>query len=712
MDLVESRETNAIAERNLRRAYLEVLHAIAQASVKAAGLDNLLELVIGIFHDMLYPEDVGIAFLDEEIGAIRVHPTVYTRSGLKFPPLPVHRGVMGAVLRSGTALRIGDVQAYPDYICIDERIHSELCVPLAVRERLVGVINVESCRPDAFSEVDEVYLSAVSAELGIAIERVRLIESERNHRDELKALVSVSSIMRTAQNQVEMIPPLFNHIIDLYEAEGVAIALRSRRNFDMLIENACGKWQAATGLLIPLGMGIAEVVLNSKQTYFCENTRTDPNLYRADLFHKVECLLCLPLIAEDYVIGLVYIGRSRPFSAYDVQLGEAIADMAANGFNRARSNEETRYHLRRVNALRAIDQTILSSQDLRVTLDILVKDIIPQLEIDAANIMLYDAANDTLAVSATFGICPRYYNNLTLALGESHAGQVAQSRKMKLIPDLRESGEEMTDRLQEISQEFIGFAALPLVAKGEIKGVLQLFHRARLEPDPDWIDFLKALADQSAIAIYNAQLFEQQEKANLNLVLAYDDTIEGWSRALDLRDRETEGHSQRVTELTLKLAPRVGIPETELAQVRRGAQLHDIGKMGIPDNILLKPGPLSQGESEIMRRHPQYARDLLSPIEYLRPAIEIPYCHHEKWDGSGYPNGLKAEEIPLAARVFAVVDVWDALTSDRPYRPAWSEEVALEYIQQQSGRHFDPAVVEAFLKLSPEERKCLDSGAR
>ena len=188
----------------------------------------------------------------------------------------------------------------------------------------------------------------------------------------------------------------------------------------------------------------------------------------------------------------------------------------------------------------------------------------------------------------------------------------------------------------------------------------------------------------------------------MDLVLAYDATIEGWSRALDLRDRETEGHTQRVTELTIKLARMMTRNDEELVHIRRGALLHDIGKMGIPDNILLKPGPLTTEEWEVMRRHPFYAYELLAPIPFLRPALDIPYCHHEKWDGSGYPRGLKAEEIPLSARIFAVVDVWDALCSDRPYRQAWEPARAMLYIQEQSEHHFDPRVVASFLELKDE----------
>ena len=193
-------------------------------------------------------------------------------------------------------------------------------------------------------------------------------------------------------------------------------------------------------------------------------------------------------------------------------------------------------------------------------------------------------------------------------------------------------------------------------------------------------------------------------EANAQLLNAYEATIEGLSHALDLRDRETEGHSYRVTELTVKLAQALNMSEEEIMHIRRGALLHDMGKIGIPDSILHKPAKLTEEEWVMMRRHPQFAYEMLSTIEYLRPSLDIPYSHHEKWDGTGYPRGLKGEEIPMVARLFAVADVWDALTSDRPYRPAWTEEQALAYIREQSGKHFDPQVVDLFFEVIEEFR--------
>jgi putative nucleotidyltransferase with HDIG domain len=238
-----------------------------------------------------------------------------------------------------------------------------------------------------------------------------------------------------------------------------------------------------------------------------------------------------------------------------------------------------------------------------------------------------------------------------------------------------------------------------LIVKGEVKGVLEVYRHAKFTPTREWLDFLETLASQAALTIDNTQMFDNLQRANMELALAYEATIEGWSRALDLRDEEISGHTQRVTDLTLTLARMLGVKDSEIQHIRRGALLHDIGKMGIPDEILMKREELNEKEMEEMRKHPAIAYQLLFPIQYLRQSLDIPYCHHEKWDGTGYPRGLKGDHIPLPARIFAVADVWDSLLSPRPYRQAWSKQEALEYIKEQSGKHFDPHIVEVFLDL-------------
>jgi HD-GYP domain-containing protein (c-di-GMP phosphodiesterase class II) len=349
-------------------------------------------------------------------------------------------------------------------------------------------------------------------------------------------------------------------------------------------------------------------------------------------------------------------------------------------------------------ALRAIDLAISGSFDLRLSLNTLLEQVIKQLGIDAADILLLSPETQSLKYAYGRGFKTRRIDSTHLQLGECFAGRAALQREIIFVEDLTKAGESFlrTELLEE--EGFVFYCAVPLLAKGRIEGVLEIFNRSPLSPSYEWRDFLEALAGQAAIAIDNVSLFRELQQSSYELAMAYDATIAGWSHALDLRDRDTEGHTQRVTEDSLKLARRMNVQEEELTHMKRGALLHDIGKMGVPDKILHKPGPLTEVEWEVMRQHPQYAYDMLTPISYLRRALDIPYAHHEWWDGTGYPRGLSGERIPVAARIFAVVDVWDALTSTRPYRAAWSEQEALDYIQAGSGSHFDPRVVTAFLE--------------
>jgi HD-GYP domain-containing protein (c-di-GMP phosphodiesterase class II) len=286
----------------------------------------------------------------------------------------------------------------------------------------------------------------------------------------------------------------------------------------------------------------------------------------------------------------------------------------------------------------------------------------------------------------------------------SLASQIMLSQQELFIEKL--GAQIPPERANNIAKEgFVSYYGVPLQSKGLVRGVLETYFREPFIPNSDWRDFLRTLAGQATLAIDNTRLFENLQRSNQELMLAYDTTLEGWSKALELRDKETQGHTRRVTDLTIELARQMHIPEAQLTQIRRGVLVHDIGKMGVPDNILRKNGPLTEEEWVEMRRHPQYAFDLLHPIHYLRPALDIAYCHHEWWDGSGYPSGLKGHNIPLAARIFAVVDVWDALLSDRPYRTSWPRRKVIRYIQSLSGKQFDPEVVQVFLKMMQDKTK-------
>jgi HD-GYP domain-containing protein (c-di-GMP phosphodiesterase class II) len=407
------------------------------------------------------------------------------------------------------------------------------------------------------------------------------------------------------------------------------------------------------------------------------------------------------MIAGEQVIGVIGVESEVPeaFNELDERLLDTLAKITANAIHRNQLRRQTEHQLERLAALRAIDQAISSSFDLRITLDIFLKNAVTQLGADAALLLRADPAMNSLEYAAEYGFISPGVKRIRLSMSQEAAGRAALERRLIRIPDLRSGNHPAVHPQVAANEHFVTYHAVPLVVKGQVKGVLEVFQRSYAEPGGDWMDFLETLAGQAAIAIDNNQLFESLQRTNSELGIAYDETIEGWSKALDMRDHETEGHTQRVTLVTQQLGFAEGLTGLELVHLRRGALLHDIGKMGVPDNILLKPGELNEEEMGIMRQHPRLAYEMLAPVTYLRPALDIPYCHHEKWDGSGYPRGLKGEQIPLAARLFTVVDVWDALRSDRPYRRKWPNDRVLEYIHGQAGTRFDPRAVETFFQV-------------
>lgn len=392
-------------------------------------------------------------------------------------------------------------------------------------------------------------------------------------------------------------------------------------------------------------------------------------------------------------------GENRTFTEGELLLLKGMADQAALAIVNTKLFKDAQRRLENLQALRAIDIAITTNHDLQKTLDVLLAQITKQLQVDAAVILILDEEKQQLEFGTSLGFQSLMMHYKNLRVGDGMAGLAAQQKQIVHVHDISTNPQALFDVPLLVEEGFISYYAAPLISQGKVEGVLEIFHRTPLDTDKEWLDFLEALARQAAIAIDNTSLFLGLQSTNDELTRAYDSTIEGWSRALDLRDKETEGHTRRVTELTLDLAKEFGFNGDDLLHIRRGSLLHDIGKMGVPDRILLKETALEPDEWVQMKRHPVYALEMLQSIQYLHQALDIPHYHHERWDGSGYPHGLKGEAIPLAARIFAIVDVWDALISDRPYRAAWLPEKALAHIKAESGKHFDPHVVEMFTRL-------------
>jgi len=458
-----------------------------------------------------------------------------------------------------------------------------------------------------------------------------------------------------------------------------------------------------------------------------QSLETDPffkSMWRDErkILDEMAIELIIPLKSAGELLGLIMLGRKlsdQGYSNQDRNILFTLAQQTAVAVNNAQlyslaqrellqrreTEKRLQLQLRRLSALQDINIAITTNIDLQIPLYLLLEQVTDELKVDAADVLLLDEETQQLVFVAGQGFRTEALKYTKLDIGAGLAGRAAETAEMVRVKNLNQENTSLEQSPRFEEEGFVSYFGVPLISKGLVKGVLELFHRSPLDPNADWMDFLGTLTSETAIAVDNAQLFRDLEKSNMDLSVAYETTLEGWARTLELKDRETEGHSQRVVDLTMRLCKKLGVSDDDLEHVRRGALLHDIGKMGVPDSILLKPGALNDEEWKVMKMHPIFAKEMLLSIPFLKPATDIPYCHHEKWDGSGYPQGIKGEEIPLPARIFAIVDVWDTLRSERPYRPAWSDEKAIEEIKRCKGTHFDPVVVEAFLDLLNIEKR-------
>lgn len=530
----------------------------------------------------------------------------------------------------------------------------------------------------------------------------REITERKQRQRELEAIASVSAALRSVESLNELLNRLLDAALALLDVEAGNIWLydADSRRSRWAVERG---WIPTASLRLFSDKGIPGLVLRSGETVVVPEFLSDPRVSAENRPHFPEGVggACVPLRSAGNIVGgmFIYLRQPRLLTSGDVHVLNALAEIGGSAIHRMTLHEQTIRQLEQLSALRSIDIAISGSFDLHLSINTILNHVIRQLKIDAADVLLISYPDQSLKFEFGRGFRTPRIESTSLHLAEGLAGQAALERRTVFVEDLgKESVAFFRPELIK-AERFVSYFAIPLVAKGKVQGVLEIFNRSVLHPTPEWMDFLESLASQAAIAIDNLTLFQELQQSNFELARAYDATIEGWSHALDLRDRDTEGHTLRVTEMTLRLARSMEMRGEELIHIRRGALLHDIGKMGVPDEILHKPGPLNEQEWEVMRRHPQFAYQMLKPISFLSQALDIPYAHHERWDGSGYPRRLRGDSIPVAARIFAVVDVWDALTNDRPYRLAWPKGRTLRYLRERSGRDFDPHVVNAFLHL-------------
>ncbi|WP_158905269.1 HD domain-containing phosphohydrolase [Rectinema subterraneum] len=367
---------------------------------------------------------------------------------------------------------------------------------------------------------------------------------------------------------------------------------------------------------------------------------------------------------------------------------------------RLEAQENAREWMKRLSLLDVFREYFGSGRNFGAAISKVIRLIRETLRADS--ITLYISNNDgTFACRNYDGFRTDLIKGAIIQAGQKNVGLAAEERRIVAVDDLEQDSSYVQQFRELIAREqFVSQYCVPVILFNEVQAVLELFFRHPFKPDETWLAFAQAAAYQTGLALEFQSVIEELDGAYQELQSANESIIEGLSSALEFRDEETKGHTLRVTALFMSFASRFIQDENELKKLRIGSLLHDIGKIGIPDAILNKPSPLTPEERAVMQKHPLISKEILSRIPSLGDCVDIPLYHHEKYDGTGYPYGLKGEEIPLAARIFAVIDVYEALTSDRPYRKAWSKEKAIEYIRDNAGTHFDPEIALRFMELN------------
>ncbi|MBI5839103.1 MAG: GAF domain-containing protein [Chloroflexi bacterium] len=692
-----------------RRQDAENLRIAATAITSTLEPQQVLNTILVALQQVVFYDSAAIFQLEGEnarITAAKGFPETGTAINQVFP---ANNELFLTIKRSGQPLILENSQEdsrFEKWAAAD-RVRGWMGVPLIARGEVIGYITMDSFAPGAFNENDAALAQIFAHQAAAAIENVRLYTETRQRLEELEDVSRISFALRAAQDSEEMLPILLDEIKHSMDTDTASIWLYNPEKDELIQKASSGQLANLPRPNFKPSEGIAGWVFTSGKIHVSMDFAKDPMAHSENVkvFGKNWGGITVPIRTPSETIGAVMVAIRAPrlIESHHVRLMTTIAEITGNAIYRSTLYERSEEQIRQLITLREIDTAIASSFDLRVTLDIVTEHLLTKMGASAAAILIFSPESQSLAYFTGMGFHSPDILHKSLHINEGLAGKLFLAHNDIYIANLHEQTNFLYSNLI-LREGFISYYAVPLQSKGLTRGVLELYFRTPFTPNADWTSFIHTLAGQATIAIDNANLFENLQRSNQELSLAYDTTLEGWGKALELRDKETEGHTRRVSELTLKLARQMNIPEPELTHIRRGVLLHDIGKMGVPDNILRKEGPLTKGEWVEMRKHPGYAYDLLYPIPYLRASLDIPYSHHEWWDGSGYPLGLKGEEIPLPARIFTVVDVWDALLSDRPYRKSWPRPKVIKYLRSLSGKQFDPNILNVFLKMIQKSR--------
>jgi PAS domain S-box-containing protein len=696
-------------EEKRRTGIIQALADIANEFATTQELRHALDNVSQRTLDLLKASHVAIYLVQGDNKTVKVVSAQGSYSHqLLSHSFQIGEGITGNIIATGKSEIVNDTRHDPRTISVpgtpkeDEELETLMSSALILHGKPIGAINVWRLRTDGlFNESELNFLISIAHQTSVSIEASRLLLETSQRAQEAAAIAEVGrDISGTLQIDL-VLERIAAYARELLAAETCAVYLYEPA--DSKLHAIAAKGADAEALKndpLTLGSGIGGHIALNKVGEIVNFAPSDPRAITVQGTEDdpLEHFMGVPILSKDALTGLLVVwrtGTEKQFKPGELVFLTSLAQQAAVAIENARLFELERRRREEAENLQVAATAVTSSLDVEEVLETILVALKQVTPYDSASMFLLEG--DQVRIRAANGL-----PNPELALGQLFSAAnpllraIQRTGKAVIVEDA-----QLDSRFERWAgaDHIHGWLGVPLVARGQIIGYITLdSYRPSAFNQNDAV-LAQTFAHQAAAAIDNARLFASLEHTNEELSRAYDTTLEGWGNALELRDKETQGHTRRVAELTLKLARQLGIREPDLTHLRRGVLVHDIGKMGVPDRILHKKATLTKKEWEQLRRHPQYAFDLLYPIAYLRPAIEVAYCHHERWDGKGYPRGLTGEEIPLSARIFSVVDVWDALLSDRSYRKAWPRQKVLAYIREQSGMHFDPHIAEAFLHM-------------
>lgn len=684
---------------------LTALHGTTHDLVIERNLPKLLYTIVERAVSLLNASGGDLYLCEPELRQVRCVVSYNTLHDYTGVVLKYGEGAAGLVAEKGEPLIITDYRTWEGRAAIfeqDQPFISMLSVPMRWQDNVIGIIHVlESTRHRTFTQEDLQVLTLFANQAAIAVENTRLFEIEQRRSQEAAALAEVGRDISASLKLDFVLERIATHAEELLRSDTSAVYMSEPAKQMLRAVAAIGpEADEIKHDPLKIGEGILGNIAARKMGEIVNDSAADSRAITIRGTENIphEHLMGAPILSKDWLTGLIAVwrtGAGKEYTSADLDFLTRLAEQAAIAIQNARMFEGTRRRLAELEILQTIASALRIAQTPDEAFPIILDQLIKLLDVGSAMIELLDPSGEEIVSVLAHGVwAPITGKRIPANAGVS--GQVISSGQPYITTDVIV---DESDVRPGMVAGLFSMACVPIIALHRPIGTLWIGRQSQASISQEEVKLLTALGEMVGNTIQRMKLHQQTVRQAKEITLAYELTLEGWAKALELRDKETEGHSRRVSELTLQLARDFGVSAADLVHIHRGVLLHDIGKMGVPDQILKKTGPLNDEEWGEMRKHPQYAFDLIFPIAYLRPALDIPYCHHEKWDGSGYPRGLKEDQIPLAARIFAIVDVYDALSNDRPYRLAWPRPKVLDYLSEQSGKHFDPKVVDAFLQL-------------